>query len=218
MRPLAASKAIQYIRDLYAKEDKLLQEIHEALVAVHQPIHIGPEEGKFLQLLIQMIGAKRILEIGTLYGYSTIWMGRALPEEGKIISLEHEDRCVEAARSYVHKAGLDGIVDIIAGDACTTLQEKLSDARFDMIFMDADKLQYELYLELALPLLNPGGLIVADNTLLFDSVYEDGPIGGVRQTTWEAMRRFNAVLADPSRFASLLLPTKEGLTLAIKQK
>lgn len=215
MRPLAPTKALQYIRSLYAHHDTLLEEIHESLVIANQPIHIGPEEGKFLQLLITMTQARNILEIGTLYGYSTIWMGRALAPDGKIISLEKEEECVHRARGYCDRAGLGSKIEIIQGDAIETLKQ-FSNASLDMIFIDADKISYGEYLNHAERLLRPGGLLVADNTLLFDSVYEEEPTEGIRQTTWETMRSFNEALADSTRFLSVLLPTKEGLTLAIK--
>lgn len=130
-------------------------------------INVAPNQGKLLNLLAKLRGARRILEVGTLGGYSTIWLARALPAEGRLISLEVDAAHAQVARANVERAGLSKTVSIVLGPAAQTLDQFVADSAepFDMIFLDADKRSYPEYLRLSLQLSRPGTLIVADNVI-----------------------------------------------------
>lgn len=215
MRPIKPTPEIEYIRNLYAKEDELLKSISERLKAQGKSIHIAPEEGKLLELLIHMNNVRTIVEIGTLAGYSTIWMARALPENGKIITLEKDPTNASMAREHFLSSDVNERISLIEGDAIETL--KTLKGPFYMVFIDADKAGYLNYLEWAESNIKNGGLIIADNTLLFGSIVHDSPPDDVAPSTWKIMREFNQKLADDSRYHSLLFPTFEGMTIAIKK-
>lgn len=216
MRYVTPPKSLQYIRDLYAQEDDLLQQVNLALKSINMQIQIGPEEGKFLQLLIRMAGVKKLVEIGTLAGYSAIWMARALPKDGQIITIEGEPKHSALAKKHFAACDAGDKVLLVEGNAADILPNLASKGPFDMVFIDADKIGYLNYLDWAEANIRPGGLIVADNTLLFDSIYEDAPLEGVSMEAWTTMREFNLRLADPAKYLSVMVPTKEGMTVAVK--
>lgn len=216
MRHQTPPKSLQYIRDLYAPEDALLQRVNAALKAINMQIQVGAEEGKLLQLLIHMAGIKNIVEIGTLAGYSTIWMARALPEDGKIITIEGEPKHAELAKTHFAACESGHKITLKEGKAANVLPGLEAAAPYDMVFIDADKIGYGHYLDWAERNIRKGGLIVADNTFLFDSVYEDAPLEGISQQAWETMRECNRRLANPQKYLSVMIPTKEGITVAIK--
>jgi len=129
-----------------------------------QYTNIAPENGQFLSILIQSIQAQNVLEVGTSNGYSTIWLAAALKEtSGSLITLESNPERAEEARAHLREVGLDHIVDIRLGNALDEIPK--CDTTFDFVFLDAEKNEYQRYLELALPNIRPGGLIVADDTL-----------------------------------------------------
>ena len=135
-------------------------------------INVAPPQGKFLMLLAQMIGATRILEIGTLGGYSAIWMGRALPAGGRLISLEYEPHAAEVARRNIERAGLGDKVEVKLGAAIDTLPTLAGP--FDLVFIDADKASYPAYFEWAMRLSRPGTVIVGDNAVRGGRVLNPG--------------------------------------------
>jgi len=208
--------SIDYIRKLYAPQDSLLHDIDTKLKALDIAIHIGAEEGKLLQMLIRLHGTKRIVEIGTLAGYSSIWMARALPEDGHLYTLNKDPGHIAIARESFAKSDVRARITMLEGDAHTTLLTLSPQGPFDMVFIDADKISYNEYLDWAEQNIRPQGLIIADNTLLFGSMALDQPPSGITGATWEAMRRFNQRLADPMRYFTTMLPTQEGMTVAIK--
>lgn len=215
---------IQYIRDLFAKEDKFLKEFREKSIEFGRPISIGAEEGKFLQLLIKMNNIKNIVEIGTLTGYSALWMAEALPEDGKVYTIELDPTCIEIAKENFAKLpdNLRNKIELLEGKALDKLKDlENSSARskegFDMIFIDADKNNYVNYLNWAEENIKKGGLIVGDNTFLFGAVYMDELPHRTRPATKKIMQEFNARLADTNKFDSIMLPTEEGMTVAIKK-
>lgn len=213
------SPAITYIRQLFAPEDTALRAAAEAAHTLGQPIHIGAEEGKFLQFLVQLHQPKKIIEIGTLTGYSALWMARALPKGGHLWSIEKSPTHHAAATQVIAQSDVADRITLLHGDAHTHLAILAAQAPFDMIFIDADKISYPHYLDWAEENLRPGGLIVGDNTLLLGAVMasEDALPQGVRPATAQAMRLFNARLANPERYHSTLIPTQEGLTIALKR-
>ena len=207
---------LDYIRKLYAPQDALLEEIASALEARNIAIQIGPEEGKLLQLLIHMSGVRTVVEVGSLFGYSAIWMARALPAGGKLYACNMDPDHINMARGYFGRSDVKDRIEMVEGDAHKTLPTLNAKGPFDMLFIDAEKEGYNAYLDWAESNIRKGGLIVADNTLLFDAVAHDEPPPGTAPATWKHMRRFNQRLADERKYHALLLPTEEGLTVAIK--
>lgn len=207
--------AIDYIRSLYAPEDALLKRIRESLDAEKLGWQMGAEEGKLLQMLIRLHDAKTIIEIGTLAGYTAIWMARGLPAEGHVHTLEKNPQHAAWARGFIAESEVAGKITIHEGEALVTLKalEKLT---VDMVVIDADKPGYNAYLDWAEKHVRKGGLIVADNTLLFGTAYLNAPPDKPGKSTWEGMRHFNECLADTRKFFTTMIPTEEGLTVAMK--
>jgi predicted O-methyltransferase YrrM len=158
----------EYLTSRLLAPDAALDAALDASAAAGLPsINVAPNQGKLLQLLAKLRGARRILEVGTLGGYSTIWLARALPSDGRLISLEVNPDNAAVARANIERAGLSGIVSIVIGAAAQTLDKFVTDGvePFDMIFLDADKKSYPEYLRLSLQLSRPGTLIVGDNVI-----------------------------------------------------
>ena len=204
-----------YIEKRFAPQDEALEAaLRESRRAGLPPIQVSPNEAKLLQLLAEMVGARRILEVGTLGGYSAIHFGRALPEDGTLISLEIDERHAEVARKNVERAGLSSKVEIRVGDARELLARITENAEgpFDVVFIDADKEGYPEYLGWALKLTRPGSLILGDNTIRGGSILD--PRDGSAQATSE----FNERIAGDPRLSAILLPILreriDGLTIA----
>lgn len=207
---------LAYIRDLYAPEDRLLKDISQALAERNMSIQIGAEDGKLLQLLITLHGVTNVVEIGTLGGYSSIWMARVLPPHGRVITLEKDPVHAMMAREFIAQSEVNDRISLLEGDAHQLLPMIAPQSPFDMVFIDADKISYPDYLDWAEKNIRQGGLIVADNTLLFGAACQNSPPKGVAPATWNAMRQFNARLADRRRYLSTMIATREGLTVALK--
>lgn len=215
------SKEEQYINDVFGKENEPLTQIRKALKRDQKEgIHIGPYEGRILQLLMNLISAESVLEIGTLYGYSTLWMAYALPPEGKIISLEKNQENAKQARKFLDQTNVGHRVEILVGEAKELLNKKLLDkfsSPLHMVFIDADKAGYEKYLDWAEEHLPTNGLIVADNTFLFGNIISPIVGGEYKEQDIQAMKNFNLRLADTKKYISVLIPTSDGLTVAQKK-
>lgn len=165
----------RYFIDLLAPTDKFLDAALEANRAARLPaIDVSPLQGKFLHVLVQITQARRVLEIGLLGGYSTIWMARALPKGGRIVSLEFSPKHAQVARANLRRAGLLRRVEIRVGPALQSLPQLKAEGAgpFDLIFIDADKENNPQYLEWALKLARPGAVIVVDNVARHGSVIE----------------------------------------------
>jgi caffeoyl-CoA O-methyltransferase len=209
----------QYIRDLVGKEDDALRSADKSIQESNiPPISVSANQGKFLQVLAKSCNAKKILEIGTLVGYSTIWMARALPKNGKLISLEYEPLHARVAKNNIEKAGLNSIVDIRVGKALDLLPTLVAnnEGPFDMIFIDADKTPYKEYFQWSLKLSRPGTLIIADN------VIRDGKVMDPNATDEMVIgaRRFNAFLAESKEVTATILQTvgakmHDGMAIAV---
>ena len=216
---LNTSKSLTYIRDLYANEDILLKNVRNQCLLNDRAITINPEEGKLIQTLIKLGNIKNILEIGTLYGYSTIWFARGISNNDKIITIEKELENAKIARENFNKLenNLSNNIEIINGDANEEL-EKLVQKQlvFDMVFIDADKYSYPNYLNFTDKLLKKGGLIIADNTFLSGAVYNDYLTDRVRFKAQKNMRLFNKMLTNKTKYQSIMINTDEGLSIAIK--
>jgi predicted O-methyltransferase YrrM len=168
-------------------------------------INVSPAQGKLLNLLARMQGARKILELGTLGGYSTIWLGRALPPDGRLISLEIDPKRAEIARANIARAELANVVEIRVGSAADSLQKLLSEGcgPFDLIFIDADKPGYAEYLKWCLKLSRPGTLIIADNVVRKGAVAD----AGSTDENVQGIRKFNEALAAEKRVTTTVLQT-----------
>jgi predicted O-methyltransferase YrrM len=178
----------RYITDRLIAPDPVLDDVlRESDSAGLPTIQVAPNQGKLLHLLALAIGARRILEIGTLGGYSTIWLARALPAGGRLISLEALPVHAEVARANLSRAGLDGVVEVRVGRAIDSLQQLADEGAetFDLVFIDADTLSTPDYFGWALRLTRPGGLIIVDNVVrkggLVDSAADDPDTRAVRR-------------------------------------
>jgi predicted O-methyltransferase YrrM len=177
----------RFIADLFVSPDAALDAALEASKTAGLPaIEVSPPQGKLLMLLAKSIGARRILEIGTLGGYSTIWLARALPEGGRLVTLEADPRHAEVARRNIEQAGFGGVVEVRLGQALDSLPtiEAEGIGPFDFIFIDADKPNNPSYFAWALKLARPGSLIVTDNVVrhgaVIDASSADPNVQGVR--------------------------------------
>ncbi|MCB0389994.1 MAG: O-methyltransferase [Bdellovibrionales bacterium] len=211
--------ADEYINQLFAREDDALLKIREELRKDgKEGINVGPHEGKLLQFLVRAFQVKKIVEIGTLYGYSALWMARALPEDGKLHCLEIDPENYKKAKELLQASDVSNKVEIYLGDANSSLQSLTNEGPFDMVFIDANKAGYLEYLNWAEENVRPGGFIIGDNTFLFGNVFEQ-PIEVAIQANdkqIQVMREFNQRLADPTKYNSILIPTSEGMTIAQK--
>jgi predicted O-methyltransferase YrrM len=194
-----------YFNGLFIGSDPLLDAALAASTAAGLPAHnVAPNQGKLLMLLATIHGARRILEIGTLGSYSTIWLGRALPPNGRLISLEANPTHAEVARANIARAGLSAQVEVRVGAARETLAQIAAegDEPFDLIFIDADKPNNPHYLDWALRLSRPGTLIIADN------VVRDGAvINADGDAHVQGIRRFSEMLAAEPRVQVTALQT-----------
>lgn len=205
----------RYISKLFAPEDDALRNaIEDSRTANLPEIHVSASEGKILHVLARLINAKRILELGTLGGYSTIWLARALPADGKLLSLELEPKHAEVSRKNIARAGLAQKVEVRIGPAAATLKvlQANKEAPFDLVFIDADKENYPVYLDLVLPLTRAGGVILADNTLSHSALDPKADSG---------IPRYNALVAQRAELTSIILPVLrekgiDGLLVSIK--
>lgn len=195
-----------YICDQLVPSDPALDAALAASAAAELPaINVAPNQGKLLQLLAQSLGACRILEIGTLGGYSTIWLARALPADGRLVTLEADPKHADVARRNIANAGLSDIVELRVGPALDTLPPVADEGLgpFDLIFIDADKENIPAYFDWALRLTRRGSLIIVDNVVLHGAVadaHSDDPrIQGVR--------RFNELLAAEPRVSATVIQT-----------
>jgi caffeoyl-CoA O-methyltransferase len=171
-------------------------------------IQVGADEGRLLHLLLKLAGAKRVVEVGTLAGYSAIHMARALPGDGHLWSIEYEPRHAEAARANLAAAGLADRVTVLVGAGKDVLPTLVDRGPFDAVFIDADKESYDFYGAWALANLRPGGLVLGDNAYLFGKLLEDTARG-------RAMRTFHEQVA--AGCDSVCAPTPDGLVIGIKR-
>ena len=209
----------RYVTEMLVPPDAALEAALEASDAAGLPrIAVAPNQGKLLQLLARARGARRILEIGTLGGYSTIWLARALPPGGRLITLEVEPKHAEVARANIARAGLASVVDVRLGAALETLPRLAAERAgpFDLTFIDADKANIPSYFEWALKLAAPGGLIVVDNVIRDGAVVDDAST----DPSVKGVRRLNELLRAEPRVSATTIQTVgargyDGFTLAM---
>jgi predicted O-methyltransferase YrrM len=194
----------RYIDALFAGEDaNLAAALARSRAAGLPDIQISAGQGKFLYLLAKIAGARRILELGTLGGYSTIWLARALPPDGQLVTLEYQPRHAEVARANLAGAGVAHKVEIVVGPALDTLPGVIerAGAPFDLVFLDADKVNYSNYLRLVMGAVRSGSVILADNVVRRGTVVDPAPA----DESAAAARDFNAVLAADDRLEAVIL-------------
>ena len=209
----------QFINNLLVKEDDALQHTKQAIIDGDLPlISVSENQGKFLHILAKLNNPKKILEIGTLGGYSTIWLARALQEGGQLISLELEQHHADVALANISNAGLGNAVKIRVGNALEELPKlkKEGAGPFDVIFIDADKEPYAEYFELSLQLSRPGTLIIADNVVREGKILEENST----DANVTGVKRFIALLAATKQVTATIIQTvgskyHDGMALAI---
>jgi predicted O-methyltransferase YrrM len=209
----------RYLDDLLVGHDAALEAALQASVAAGlPPINVAPTQGKLLNLLARIRGARMILEIGTLGGYSTIWMARALPADGKLVTLEIDAKHAEVARANVARAQLAQRVEVRLGRALDTLAQLGAEGAgpFDLTFIDADKANIPAYFKWALQLSRPGSLIVVDNVVRDGAVIEAGSV----DASVQGVRRLNELMASEPRVSATTIQTVgakgyDGFALAL---
>jgi predicted O-methyltransferase YrrM len=204
-----ARRTDAYVEGLFVPpDDALSRGLEHAQAAGLPSINVSPNEGKLLHLIARIARASRVLEIGTLGGYSTTWLVRALPPEGRLVTLELDPRHAEVARANLARAGVADRVEILVGPASASLRAlaERHEPPFDLVFIDADKEGYVEYLDLSLRLVRRGSVILADNTLRHGRVLEDSP----SDPSARGIKAFNERIATDPRLDSLILPIIRG--------
>ncbi|MDX1624643.1 MAG: class I SAM-dependent methyltransferase [Gemmatimonadota bacterium] len=214
-RTLGLSEELrEYVLEVSVREPEVLRRLREETAGREgAAMQIAPEQGQFLRLLVKAVGAARTLEIGVFTGYSAAVTALALPPGGRVVACEIDEGYAAIAREWWRRAGVDGKIDLRIGPALDTLDALLDSggsASFDFAFVDAAKEEYLGYWERCLRLLRPGGLIAVDNVLW------DGRVADPenREASTEAIRAFNARVADDERVDLSLVPIGDGVTLA----
>jgi caffeoyl-CoA O-methyltransferase len=201
-----------YIAELFAKQDEAQRRALEESPEKGLPaISIQPEEGRFLQFLARACGAKKALEIGTLGGYSGIWIARGLAPGGKLITLEKSPRHAAVAAEYFALAGVEDRVEIRLGDAHQLLNKLKEEGPFDFVFIDAEKTSYDFYFDWALDNVRLGGIIAAHNA------FRNGEVAGeAASSETAAIRALNRRIAAEQRVVSTIYPAGDGTLIAVK--
>jgi caffeoyl-CoA O-methyltransferase len=207
----------QYLEDTFAPEDELLSSIRRS-AAQHglPPIHVGPFDGRHLEVLVRAIAPKRVVEVGTLAGYSAICLAKGLAPGGRLWTLELSDVNANLAKSHIAKAGFSQVVEVLVGPALKSLDKIQALGPFDLVFIDADKENYPNYVLWAEKNLRVGGVLLADNTLAWNHIHEENIADPVLAKQVEALRECNKMLAQSKSWRATMLPTGEGLTMAVK--
>jgi predicted O-methyltransferase YrrM len=207
------SKRNEYIDQLFARENETLSSIRKNSDSSLLSMQVSPHEGKIISVLLRIMNAKKVVEIGLLSGYSAEWMMSTMPKDAKLYSFEYDIRAIERAKSNLAKSEHIDRIEFIHGDAEQTLSS--FNETVDAVFIDANKSAYPKYFEHAKRIVRKGGLIIADNVFLFGNVYGE-PIRDASEKNIEAMKVFNALVASDPEFESIILPTDEGMLVAVR--
>ena len=207
---------LEYIEQHSSPESDVLKQIVHSthLEMINPRMMSGHVQGRVLSMLSQMIRPKRILELGAFTGYSALCLAEGLSEDGVLVSLEHNDELEDMLRRNLALSPLGEKVQLVIGDAIEWLSSQPADECYDLVFIDADKREYSTYLDLVLPLVRPGGWILADNTL-WDGHIIEPEYDKDKQTI--ALRAFNDKVAQDERLDKVILPLRDGLTIIRKK-
>ena len=204
-----SSDILAYSNRVHAPHDEALERAFSSADGQRVPaIQLGGSEAKLLQLLLRLVRAERVVEIGALAGYSAIRCARALPAHGRLWTVEFDAHCAELTRTNVTEAGLGDRVEVVQGAALDVLPDLETHAPFDAVFIDADKVNYARYGEWAVSNTRNGGLMVADNAFLFGRLMEDSEEAA-------AMRRLHELVSQ--EYDSVCVPTPDGMIVGIKR-
>jgi len=210
-------RVYEYLLSSSLNEPELFRRLREETARLPEHImQIAPEQGQFMALLVELLGAKRCIEIGTFTGYSALWLASALPEDGQLIACDLSEEWTQVAKRYWQEAGLSHKIDLRLGPALGTLDVLLQggeEGTFDFAFIDADKTNYDGYYERCLRLLRPGGLIALDNTFWGGKVADPN----VTDKDTEAIRAMTLKVRDDDRITSSLVPIGDGVLLVRKR-
>ena len=201
----------QYVNDLFVGEDDTLRFVRQQTEAHGLPmINLQPHEGRLIQLLVRLCAAERVVEVGTLAGYSGIWIARALPPTGTLTTIEKSSVHAKLARAHFERAGLSDKVTVLQGDARQVLRKVQVDSPYDLMFIDADKVSYSYYLEWAAANLRVGGAVLADNA------FWGGKILSPETEDDYGIVKFNRALAEHPQFESTIIEVGDGIALGVK--
>ena len=207
----------QYLMDATVREPAILGKLRDETSRMpYGGMQISPEQGQFMALLVELIGARRAIEVGVFTGYSSLRVALALPPDGRIVACDVSEEYTNVARRYWREAGVDGKIELRLGPALGTLDALLAEGQsgsFDFAFIDADKANYGGYYERCLALLRPGGLLAVDNTLWSGAVADPKK----QDPDTRAIRELNAKVAYDPRVSASLVPIGDGLLLARKR-
>jgi predicted O-methyltransferase YrrM len=207
----------QYLIDATVREPGVLAKLRDETGRMpNGGMQISPEQGQFMALLVELIGARRAIEVGVFTGYSSLRVALAMPAEGRIVACDVSEPYTNVARRYWREAGVDGKIDLRLGPALATLNALVAQGErgsYDFAFIDADKSNYGAYYERCLELVRPGGLVAVDNTLWSGAVADPTK----QDADTRAIRELNAKVADDPRVSASLVPIGDGLLLARKR-
>jgi predicted O-methyltransferase YrrM len=208
---------LHYLRSVSVREPQILQALRQETATYPLGMmQIAPEQGQFMALLVQLIGAKKTLEIGVFTGYSTLVVALALPENGQVIACDVSEEYTAIAHRFWHQAGVAHKIDLRLAPALETLEQLIQtdqSGTFDFAFIDADKSNYDAYYEQALTLVRPGGLIAIDNVLWSGRVADPE----IQDNRTRKIRALNEKIFHDDRVTISLIPIADGLTLAMKR-
>jgi predicted O-methyltransferase YrrM len=208
----------RYLLDVSLREPEAIRRLREETARLPQGgMQTSPEQGQFLSLLVRILGARQVIEIGVFTGHGTAWMALGLPDGGRIIACDRSSEWTEIARRYWAELGVSGRIQLRLGPARGTIEELLREGMagtVDLMFVDADKVHYEWYFERGLELVRPGGIIAFDNTLWHARVIDPSD----HDPDTEAVRSLNRRLKGDERIDLSLVPIGDGLTLARKRE
>lgn len=210
---------LDYVTKTMAREDSVLKTIRDTTVAKGlPPISVGPDEGRMLHFLASSVGAKKIVEVGTLAGYSACWLARALQKGGMLHTIEYDPKHAKVAQENIASAGLSDKATVHVGPGSAVLPTLEKRGPFDLVFIDADKVGYESYAKWAVKNVRSGGLVICDNAYLFGNLHRDLPSDHEDAPKVAPMRAALALLADEKLFSSCaMIPTGEGMAVAVRR-
>ena len=205
-----------YLRARFATQDDVLADLARQAAALPEGgMQITADVGQLLHVLAVAVSARRVLELGTFLGYSAIWLARALPPGGRLITIDVDRARAEEARGWISRGGVADRVEVRVGAALEVLRELRGAEPFDLAFVDAKKEEYPAYLDAVLPMIRRGGLLIADNVLLSGS--QEGTVAdeAVDSPHLRGVREFNRRIATDPRLATAAVPIREGVSISV---